>query len=671
MKRCYLLLIILFAFNFAYSQKKSNMFERKENFIDIRDQLELYSMILSKYSTPPIWQTIMSTLEFDEAILLPDNNLLFGAIDLKPISSHQLSLHNRYALFPNYHSLYKIDSKTGTILWEYGRNGQLGISSYQIIDVSDKSITIFHTEKNIAKFNKIDLEKGNEVWNLPVEPNSNYMVFYASSTLFISNSGKNELKYSGYSLKDNQLLYSKSLTGISDTCNIEQLGSGCVLILDGNKIFLINSATGEVKNSIVNNSKYIDAFAFDKTFLVSSDNAVQLLTNEGTSIWNKKLDYYPFLCSSAGDTLYWIRYNGSTNLVSVNGGNGEVNWQSALDGPVKSKMYFSNGMIAITTAKSLFILNSRNGNLVKQIDLKLSQLRAPDRIEEIKGQWVVVSESGIACYNIDSLNALWHYDLSGYYKSISDYSSDVESLAALNNMSVQNKNDNKRYGVSSSGYGISSSDKFVLDAQRNSDYWEHEYSKNPSSWTRNMSISATNGYINTLTVNKSFDQMMANWNLIMAGQSAGMAIGEVIRESKIKEYDFSALKRAQAIYSLATKANTLMRQGEYYIRKFETKKAVSLFIANINNGKWAEIVLSPDEGKEVDEEALLKTCFYVYNPIMGIISSNGLGLNPDKWEPVEIQRTTTVKRSIISYKINDIKFFDYKEYPSKSVVMKK
>ena len=49
------------------------------------------------------------------------------------------------------------------------------------------------------------------------------------------------------------------------------------------------------------------------------------------------------------------------------------------------------------------------------------------------------------------------------------------------------------------------------------------------------------------------------------------------------------------------------------------------------------------------------------------ISCNGLGLNPDKWEPIQIHRTTTVKRSVLSYKVADLKFMDFRDYPAKSV----
>ena len=222
-RSCFLPLILL-TVTAVYPQKKSTIFERKENFIDIRDRLELYSMILRKYSTVPIWQTVMSSPEYDEAILLPDNNLLFGTIDLKPFNSHKISGHNKYAIYPEYNALYKIDSKTGEIIWVYGRTGQLSATSYQIINVSEKIVSLYHTEKDKAEIKQIDLEKGIEVSSLPIELNSKYVLLYANSILFVFNSIKQEIKYEGYSLTDNKLLYSSLLPGISDACSVEQIG---------------------------------------------------------------------------------------------------------------------------------------------------------------------------------------------------------------------------------------------------------------------------------------------------------------------------------------------------------------------------------------------------------------------------------------------------------------
>ena len=142
------------------------------------------------------------------------------------------------------------------------------------------------------------------------------MLLYANSILFVFNSIKQEIKYEGYSLTDNKLLYSSLLPGISDACSVEQIGGGSILFLDGKNLVLVDAFSGAVKNSVVNDSNNREVVAFDRTFLVTSENgAAQLFNNDGTSVWNKKFEYFPFLSTAIGGSLYWIRHDKGTFLV--------------------------------------------------------------------------------------------------------------------------------------------------------------------------------------------------------------------------------------------------------------------------------------------------------------------------------------------------------------------
>ena len=212
-----------------------------------------------------------------------------------------------------------------------------------------------------------------------------------------------------------------------------------------------------------------------------------------------------------------------------------------------------------------FFLNAKNGNLDKQLTRPQSPLRTPDRIIWVKGEWIIISENGISCYNSDSSNTHWQYDLSGYFKAVSTYSAKVDSFKTLNNSSSHDSNKLPSLGISNSDY-------YILAAQRNVEHWNNEYARNPTLYTREVSKLADRSYINTLNVNKAFDQMMANASIIMAGQSIGMAIYEALA----KELDYAGLRRAQASYFLASKESMLTHQGEYYIRRFETKKKLSV-----------------------------------------------------------------------------------------------
>ncbi len=304
------------------------------NFIDIREQLGLRAAIVKKNTVPvpALWQRMVEARECDELLILPDGDILLGTIDLrskvKSVIGGALTGHGVYGLFPNYSTLYKVDARSGAILWKYERAGEMGSAVHRFVDVSDDALVIQQGNEKKEYLLQLDLANGKEQWRQEIESGAqcrrigdNILVFHLS--------GKEVLSCTCYSLPNRTQVYAKTLGNVSDNYLLTEFGTGKIAVTDDTACLLIDAATGDMVERTEAVTAFVNIYATPAFLLLVSGNGdCVMLDGEGRELWNIRIGLPPLLCDEWEDNVYWITQGeGVTSLSAIDKSSGERRWR--------------------------------------------------------------------------------------------------------------------------------------------------------------------------------------------------------------------------------------------------------------------------------------------------------------------------------------------------------
>jgi hypothetical protein len=126
------------------------------------------------------------------------------------------------------------------------------------------------------------------------------------------------------------------------------------------------------------------------------------------------------------------------------------------------------------------------------------------------------------------------------------------------------------------------------------------------------------------------NQIVENVALITAGAALGQAIGSGIMQG-IVEGRMSVMD-AEVTQTYRTHANSL--QGDFYIRpRYQPDRGWALTLVNINTGRRAEVLLSPDN--ELLAQYAPNLPAFAVDPSASRIVAKGLGLDPARYDTYE------------------------------------
>ncbi len=282
---------------------------------------------------------------------------------------------------------------------------------------------------------------------------------------------------------------------------------------------------------------------------------------------------------------------------------------------------------------------------VEQVAVPATKKRIPDLIQRRNDRWVVTYETAVECYDNDFVKQ-WEYGIDRFVKRVEEPEIPGADKYATGDNSMQQ---------AMTGFYTS---MFSLQQSINSDYAKYvRYGTfNPTSSSRPTSIAG-------VRQSARIERQSANFAFASTAAIVGASIYFDIMAQKIQaEYVKADFLRAMYTYRLGRRETEATNQGDYYIRRFETNRSRNLLVVDLNDGCWTEIVLGPRESADVEDNALLNTCLYVYHPGEDMIVANGIGLDPAKWETTEVNKTTTVKSSLLSFRIADMNFRPHAEY---------
>jgi len=662
------LLLIIFAivcFSSVFAQEKRNkLFERKETYVDIRDQLKLYVKILDKNKTPVEWQTVVEERECDMATLLPDGNYLFGLTDMTSNQWGKVAMAGKYDYFPALGTLCKVDSKTGKVLWQYKREGKAAYSDYHVVAASDNAIVVQTADKKSSSITAIDLQTGKAQWTRKVESNAKTCATYDGNTLLIYYPVKTGWQYESISLADNRQLTKPRDASVFrlDSATVEPFDDRRILIASGNSVVLLDAASGEVSKNLTTASPLSKVYPFTDRFLVAENDGKSRMYNvAGEQIWEIFDRFAALLYVIEGDQLYRLQPSESDlTLQRLDANNGTAIWNCPLDGLLYSDIFFGENRIAFTTENSFSVVDIQSGKMQQTVALPINGSRNFDKVQQRGSHWIVAQEKGVTAYSA-SLQPLWNYSLTN-----NGIQSKNDCLAALTGRETESLSQVKAGNFTYSPIKL---DYSTVQSQQNAARWHQEYNRNPSSYTRTMSQISSQFAANHIMINQAMQRIETSIGMAMMTYEMGQMgaqIGAAVAAERQADAD---RQRNSFAYTMNEREYKTTVQDKYYIRRFETGKSVNLLVVNLDTGAWAELVLSPREGA-IFESQMLKTCVPVYNSQTDAIVVMGLGLDTGKWQEMQKNRTTTVKSSLLSFRIADIKFHDRTEYPELSITKK-
>lgn len=654
MKPFLLLFILLLFSQLAGAQKLSKITTRKENYIDLTEKLTLDALILRKYGIEPKWQTIIQEQEFEGAYLLPGGDYLLQTIVMKALSDKKATLHEQYAFFPHYGPVYRIDHKTGNILWSLQRNGEMSKTNYQLLALKENQLLIQRSgAKNSEEILCIDLQNGAVLWQKSYGDIVSINHNTETGRLLLLTKGK-----SGYSLKaintaNSTEFYSRDLMGmtLNDKPSLLEPDNSTGLITAGNKALLISSESGEIIRNLEFPEPPVETSIAGKSIIFCfSGKNLQFYNFRGDKIHDVNTSGLPGLPVLKDNRYFWIEKDSTFMIVSMDTLWSKP-WTLPVDSSLKSNLYRFGDTLCFTTPLWFYFVDAGNGSLLNRIPTGMTN-RLPDDIRKQGNLFILNSEYQIACFNPENVDPVWKYNLR---YQVNTYRGQGMPDARI---------DLSAYKLFQPAVNPSYSDYFIIRAKENLLRAESDY-RMDKSYTNSFNLSlARQSYANLMEVNRAFESMSRSMNLFFATQEATAAI----LSAKAQEFELAAETRKYMESVLLIGENMHREQLPFYIKRYLTKKGYIVFLVDTRDGKWAELPVSPNEGFELESTALLGTSVQTWNKDNNTLMLTGLGLDPEKWEETDLYRATTIRRSVLCFDLNNLQFREPDTFPAESLI---
>lgn len=652
MKHIISLIIAIFLFADVDAQKLSKIINRKENYIDLREKLALNALILSKYSIAPDWQTIMQEHEFEKAYFLPGGDYLLQTLEMKALSDKKITIHNQYAFFPHYGSVYRIDHKTGKVLWEFARSGEMSKNNYNVVALNEMTMIIQKVDYNKKhSFYQIDLGSGAILWEKSI---SDVISFLFDDdlgiVLFAVEEGSNvALKAFDYNKK--QECYARSL-GFSKKERIQLIpvDSGVCYLEAGRSSVIISTKSGEIIGKIEHSDLPTETNLINSSIVFCfDDNRLEFYDLKGVCVQKINTLGQPSIPVLRGNRFFWFERGKDYSISSIDT-SWKQPWSLDIDSTLKSSIYRFGDTLCFTTMKVMYFVNAEKGILLGRVSTGLDN-RLPDDVRKLGDFFVLESEFQVACFDLKQDAPIWKFNLRYLvekYKEVGMPKSKID----LKGVAI---------GLP---YKSSYSDYFILKAKDNlmKAQFAYDIEKNYSN-ALNLSITRQQ-YFNLVEINKSFEMLNMNFNILFSAYTASAAI----MKAKTQEYDIAADTREYVKSNLLISENMNRGQFPYFMKRYGIGKGYVVLMVDIRNGKWAEIPVSPNEGYELKDVALLGTSIHLWNPENNTLMVTGLGLDPQKWEETDLYRATTIKRSVLHYNLDNLQFKEAIDFPAESIM---
>ncbi len=642
MRKFSFILIALSMLIFIYTGCSSNLAEGfrtiagqggKYEKRDIIEEITPHAIEMSAEEPPPEWQAILRADQADIFMLIKENSLLVGELQL----SAKLSV-------PDFGNVSLYDTRSHQKVWECPRKKLKG--TYTVL-LSDPIILLLGSSQEKAYYMAIDPETGQLLWDREVRTPQAYATDKANNRLLVLAQQSEKWTLAALDFSSGLPVWENPLGQSSEVNEVDPwvFTSGNSAILYTGRISSISTQSGEQRWC---KQPPVDA----RPSVLSTENGIALWSgcdlclidySTGNVIWGPKklagdIRFISSGLSKDKPCLFAVHLKEyySDYITMIDAVDGDIEWSYGAD-PVLSQLFLEDGSLYFTSANEIIALDSKTGkrrfNTKIPEDLFWKLDMPPDLVTSFGNKIIICREpTGIAAYDRNSGKELFHHSL-GWPMLDYRYQSRISLLRSRigQDMSEETLDEGldrlskakfiamgERIDKNAKDLGVIDAVAFSRQQQVLHDRYVQQIDR---AFAGNPRAQAT-----LLSVENSMASMQASIQLCAALTAFGTGLVESLMGAKAEE---GLVRRThlEVVNSLSQHLNSI--QGKYYVRPF-SKWGRGVTVVDLESGRRADFRFGTIHFGL--NKYGLKLSSFAIDPSSNSLLTVGIGMDVARWE---------------------------------------
>lgn len=604
---------------------------------------------LAQTSPRPTWQQFVATHECDVLAFVSPERVLVGTLSKKEAS---LAFVRTYSDEPG--EFLMLDASDGRILWRVPR---ASFGGRQTLFAGDPAILVRSVVGDSVKFVALDPASGSTLWTKELPASVRTALAPDGQRIVFGQMDSSALKLSAVSAKDGKSVWSASVdgTGSNAQAPFDLVTAGDGLYAVGPQVARLAPDTGKVLwKTAFPGTWDAQSIVFPGGESVAMTDGARISVvdaSTGASVWSAPVagGKVTALTTTDEGVLLFVAGQGRGE-VRMHAKNGSPMWTSPVPSALRSPLLSLPGKIAFATSSTFYLLDASDGSPKgkTEIPAELQGESLPDLLAVEGDRIAVARESGVAVFSsTDGTLAFSRaleegkiYTSPFLKRKLSQIAEALERQAKQTGgvVKLDNSWTNVQYQMALQNQ------RRVFDSTRAT-----MNSSGSSSGERQAALGRSEAAASATLMQ---GQMAASLNLALAGAQTGFAIGSAlaaIANAPLQTHVPALMSRLQL--KLATSAGThaASLRGGYYVRPV-SRDGWRLVVIRLSDGASSDIVLSPPNTplRFADFSDLPA---FAMGRGKGLVVAKGLGLDPAKWQPEDLEIRIQIDRKLPVWKV--------------------
>jgi outer membrane protein assembly factor BamB len=601
-------------------------------------QLSLISALsaVSSEKIKPIWQTKIKAQETDFIRFLSKDRVLVGTLATSGFGTD-------WGWYPWPNEIMLLNSETGETVWSAPTKI---VGDYETLLATDPAILIHGSTQCMA----LDPGTGAIIWQREKIGEDSLLLSERGPIIFFGQK-KSVVSVSAVNTKTGSEIWKTSIEKYPEMkdSQLEAQRAGDVMLLVGPELTAITLSTGKLlwrmPFGAISGAKSAAITLDDDIYISDGSSLTKTDPNSGKVMWREEFSNRAFdqLTANSQSLFALLRLTGEDSaeeIVALDRSNGKISWKYTLPEPLTSPITTEGRLLYMTTAGNVIAINSADGSVVFSATIPLvlqSQRQLPDILSLRNNRIIVARETGVMSMQKDDGRVLFAEPIIGGSPFTFDYAMNRLRHAVISG-ELPNKKQETQKNVDIKTADISY--RTALSHQRFVYQQTAEVLRTGTGLEKRQALNdrifAASSTEIALRSSQNQQQIDAASGFAMAVLGLSDALSAAFVELSVRGR--MANLRAQINTALQNHQDSL--QQNFYIRpRYEHGWGWSLTMINLETGKRADILLSPDT-QILAESAANLPAFSIDESGMRIISI-GLGLDPSK---IEMYKPRTARR---------------------------
>jgi hypothetical protein len=633
---------------------------RPTSFLDVK---ALEAARLRTGTPEAAWQTLSKYPEMDEVILLPDDRIIVGFLEM-------WMSHFPYAqsMAPYYATYAMYDGKTGERVWSHSRFDKPE-RQYQVV-ASYPHVAYVRIDDSSTKIVCLGLDDGEKQWQRSWSSRRVAFTLNGDATILFAAVWEKSLTVEAIDLSNGKVLWQKEVA--ADRAPQPFVVENDQLLVGASSLTSFDPATGR----IVWTANGAGEIAPPSTLIVLEDGfvvpgrsgTVTRLDLAGNLVWQTPVGnrcgraafFEGYVVVAAGDA------GGGPRLACLEASTGRQAWSNELPSGLFSALQAHDGRLYFTTVSTAHALDLASGTALFAVPLQgAGATRFSDHLVIYPDHVVVGGERSLRAFDARTGKVAWEYAFLAPNDVVAAKRAELEAFGSRRNAKGEPTFGAARVFLAGEELQSQTADMVAATTQRlQKAYdrtrplaasWDPEKRAEAVRLRQYAQTQADVGYATAdalARINRSLTMTAMTYQTYWA--AAQRSVGEPAR---------AANDRLAEAYRLHPRQYLAAVQGDYYVQPYRWERGSGLLVIDMRTGQWCELTTSP--GERVPSN-YLEAQIAVLSPDEERLITLGMGLDPTRWEIDDSHTVASIRRSLLAYRMADLAMKPPERYPADS-----